>query len=244
MNARSKELQAWLREGFAAVPVAEGDTPDDATIEEIWEAVRGDLDGAKIGELTERVATDPAYAESWRVAMAFADSAAADEEETADAFEVLSGAGEPELDDEPEAAPANDPPYGRWIAVAVAVVAAVLLTVWLRQPAAPTSEDAPRTLRDGGVSAIESRTEPGPMSRQAVQLRWKAPADARHYDVFVTTEGLEPVLRETGLAAPSLRIEAAKLADLPPGAKVLWRVEAVMADRTRKRSETFVLQLD
>mgnify|MGYP001166943241 CR=1 FL=1 len=125
----------WMRESFATV-TGDGEAGlGGREVDEIWTAVRGDLGGERVATLAERITKDPTFAEVWRVAMAFADSAAADEEETADAFEALSGAhdlgDEDEGDDEARAS-APSPASLRWIAVGVAVVAALAVVWWLR----------------------------------------------------------------------------------------------------------------
>ena len=125
----------WMRKPFAAVTREGAAAPDDADVDEIWTAVRGDLDGERVATLTERIAKEPIYAEVWRVAMAFADSAAADEEETADAFEVLSGSQDfDDLDEDDTSSAPSAAMIGmiRWIAVAVAAAAAIAVAWWLR----------------------------------------------------------------------------------------------------------------
>jgi hypothetical protein len=231
-----------LREAFAAIAVEDTDTVSEADDDAIWDAIRGDLDAGRVAELAERIAADPAFAEKWRVAMEFVESASADEEETVDAFALQSAA---DLDDAgPAGAPANGPRYLRWVVVGASVAAAVVLTWWLRTPQTSAPPSNPRQMRASDGDEIQSSIGEGPVSRVGAKLAWSEVPGAERYEVFVTTEALQQLVSVTDLTTPMLPLDAEVVADVPTGGTILWRVEAVMPDGTRRQSTTFPLRLD
>jgi hypothetical protein len=100
------------------------------------------------------------------------------------------------------------------------------------------------TFRDPGRSAIESLVRAdGGLPRNAFRLRWSpGPQDAR-YDVRVTTEDLRVIATVRDLAQPELVIDAAALAALPQGSRVLWQVEVARPNGEREVSPTFVTRV-
>jgi hypothetical protein len=62
--------------------------------------------------------------------------------------------------------------------------------------------------------------------------------------VQVATDGLEPVADARGLSAPEYLVPPERLASLPAGTKLLWRVEAVAPGGARLVSGTFVSRLE
>jgi hypothetical protein len=214
---------ARLRAAFA--------TPDPTSIsqscpapEALWSAVRGELGPQEMREVLDHVALCSACAEDWRLAVELNRQQAA--EPAVVPGRVLQGR------------------FGRWrpLAAAAALAAGLLIAVgvWRTEvaPQAPTYREARheaiRSLLPGGQA----------LSRQDAVLRWSPLAGAASYDVRVTTEDLfQTVASAKGTTATELRIPASALASLPPGAKLLWQVDAVRPDGTRETSPTFTTPL-
>lgn len=204
--------------------------------EELWAVVCGEADPRAAAPLVERLARDAALLEEWTVARVFAEEAAAAEARDPAPAEEAAAA-------EPGAPAANASAYRSWLALA-AVAAAVLVAVLLWPRAQPVRYDGGSgEMRTSTAAALRSTVE-GPLRRDAATLTWTAVEGATRYEVQVTTVDLEPVLAVTGLAQPSVTLDAARLVALPPGTTLLWRVEAVLGDGSRERSETFTIALE
>lgn len=224
-----------LRRAFAHRPSpAVGAEPVDP--EALWRAVRGRAEPAEVAALAERMAADPALAEDWRAAAAFAEEAEAEPEHRPDARRIDAAGPVPQAATEP----ANHAQYTRWGAVVALVAAAVLLVLaWPRGGAKPHVDD-PGALR-GGQGAIAAVRGDGALGRDDPTLEWSAVPGAVRYELHVSTPELEPVLVERELQATTRVLPAALLRTLPPEGELLWRVEAVLGDERRVVSPTFAL---
>ncbi|HBL26698.1 MAG TPA: hypothetical protein DD490_07675 [Acidobacteria bacterium] len=209
---------AKLRRGFAALSE---ETPASAAClapEKIWEAVRGGLPSAEIREIVAHTAACPACAEDWRLAMAMQRPETAKILPAADRFSV-----------------------GRrlrnWSLAAAAVLALAVVGVqWLRL-------SGPEAIyREGGQAAVHSLIADGQsLPREQFLLRWEAPALAgATWDVEVSTEDLRVLASGDDLREPQLQVPAGALAGLPAGTRILWKVEATLAEGGRVGSPTFV----
>jgi len=95
----------------------------------------------------------------------------------------------------------------------------------------------------GGEEQIVSLLGEDPaLRRSAAVLRWQGPAGAR-YALFVTTAELALVDQAADLETPSYRLPPGKLEGLPAGARLDWRVEALLPDGRRLASPTFGFRL-
>ncbi len=222
-----------LRRAFAQDPSRSTADPVDA--DALWEAVQGDAGPEAVAALADRMARDPALAEDWRLASAFAAEAEADVED----------------EDEPSPLPsevvaaqpaANHGDYMRWGAVVAMVAAAVLLVMaWPRDGASPY-EPSNGQMRGGG-GAIQAVRGEGVMPRDEVVLEWSEVPGAVRYELHVSTADLEPRLEQLDLETTSMTVPAEVVRDLPVGTQLLWRVEAVRADQGHEISETFAFTL-
>lgn len=242
MNSRiDPDEDDALRRAFAQDPSPSTEDPVDA--DALWDAVRGDAEPRAVAALADRMARDPALAEDWRVARAFAAEAAASAAEAAEAADADQEHAEAVglLPTEVVAAePANRGDYLRWGALLAVVAAAVLLVLaWPRGGAAPYDPDDGRMR--GGADGIEAIRGDGPVARDRAVLEWSEVPDAVRYELYVSTTELQPVLEERELKVPSMTLPAELLRDRPAGTELLWRVEAVFADGRREISETFAL---
>jgi hypothetical protein len=226
MNQDDPQL-ARLRAAFAA-PVSTPEPPGCPAPEELWEGVRGELAPHRLREILDHVALCSACAEDWRLA------ADLNRERAGEAAmipgKVITGR------------------FGRFgqqwrpLAAAAALAAGLLLSigVWRAEvaPQAPVyrevSHESVRSLLPAGQA----------LPRQDAVLRWSPLPGAASYDVRVSTEDvLQTVATAKGTTATELRIPASALASLPPGAKLLWQVDAVRADGTHETSPTFTTPL-
>src|SRR5436853_381237 len=91
--------------------------------------------------------------------------------------------------------------------------------------------------------APDPRSCPTPETLWAAVLRWSPLAGAVAYDVQVSTEDLRAVVAAKGQTATEYRVPESALAGLPPGARLLWQVDAVRPDGTHENSPTFVTPL-
>ena len=220
MNQDAQEL-ARLRAAFAA-PAATAPDPESCPAPEvIWAAVRSELPPRELREVVEHTATCAACAEDWRLAA--------------------------ELERQSSAAAATPAPgrviqgrFGQWrpLMAAAALAAGLLVAVGLYRtgdlgPQEPTYREAPGTV----VRSVLPDSQVLP--RQAAVLRWSPVAGATSYDVRVSTEDLRVLDTVQGQTATEHRIPESALAGLPPGAKLLWQVEAVFPDGSRQSSTTY-----
>jgi hypothetical protein len=222
MNQDAQQL-ARLRAAFAAP----GPTPDPNSCpspETLWSAVRAELPPRQMREVVEHIALCPACAEDWRLAAELnrQEEAAA----TVKPGKVLQGR------------------FRQWrpLAAAAALAAGLLVAVGLYR----TGELGPRPpiYREAQHAGIRSLLPAGQaLPRQAALLRWSPVAGATSYDVQVSTEDLQTVVTARGQTAPELRIPASALSKLPPGARLLWQVDAVRPDGSHETSPTFTTPL-
>jgi hypothetical protein len=215
---------ARLRAAFATPDPAASSSGCPAP-ETLWAAVRGELAPQPLRELLDHVALCAACAEDWRLAVELNRQQAA---ETATApGKVLPGR------------------FGRWrpLAAAAALAAALLISVTVWRAEAPSQ--APPVFREASHASIHSLLPNGQaLARQDAVLRWTPEAGATSYDVRVSTEDvLQTVASAKGATATELRIPASALANLPPGTKLLWQVDALLPDGRRESSPTFTTPL-
>jgi len=217
MSHDDQEL-ASLRAAFAAPATAAPDPESCPAPEKIWDAVRGELPPAELREVIEHTARCEACAEDWRLAAELERQAAA-AAETAPG-KVLQGR------------------FGwRPLMTAAALAAGLLLAIGLYRTA---FNPAPPTYREAGSEAIHSLVpENQALPRQGAVLRWSPVPGAESYDVRISTEDLRLVLTAQSLKTASYAIPESALAALPPRSKLLWQVDAVFPDGSRRSSETF-----
>ena len=185
----------------------------------IWAAARLELPLEERLVVIDHTSECPVCAEAWRLALEFRPNA---DETAASPPPARSGT------------PKHSPAWV-WASAAALVVAAgaglVLLNSGTRiEPA----------LRDPRPGSVQSSIAPGAaLPRESVTLRWSGgPAGAR-YDLTVTTTGLDVLVATRGLERPEFRIPPERLADLPPGTRLLWRVVARGPDGATEASPTF-----
>jgi hypothetical protein len=183
----------------------------------IWSARHGELPTAQVVEVVGHMALCPACAEAWRLAGEFAPAVAR----------------------EPSRARRGPVWMRRAVSAGVAAAAAVVLGMvvipGLMAPKPPPAfRDAPAGQALRSTLAADAR-----LPRSAAWLRWESLPEGTRYDVRIATEDLRPLETVNGLTAPEYRVPDTLLAPLPRGTKLLWRVEAVLPDGSRRASATF-----
>ncbi|GAB4222357.1 MAG: hypothetical protein Kow0062_19380 [Acidobacteriota bacterium] len=217
----SLERDRW-RAAFAATRgVLEGGSRCPPA-EKLWASAHEELHGPENEDLILHLARCPACAEGWRLARA--------------------------VREEPPAEPAGPGPGRRTrfrlptllAAAAVLLLGAVgvgLRFGWL-------AETPPAAYRSPAEWRIASEIpEDAPLPRDDCVLRWTAGPPGTTYDVRVGTGSLEPILEVRNIRDNELRIEPARLRDLPPETILLWRVTAHLPDGASFSSPTFRTRL-
>jgi len=121
--------------------------------------------------------------------------------------------------------------------LAAAVVLATALAGLLR----PTPDRAVGSVWRRTAPAFDWSAAPGDVTlgTGSTALRWPAGPDGTRYDVRIADSDLVTIDRAFGIDRPEYAVPVERLADLEPGAILLWQVEAVLPDGTRHVSPTF-----
>ena len=210
-----------LRAAFAAPAAAAPDPESCPSPETIWAAVRGELSPRELRKVVEHTAVCAACAEDWRLAAELVRQSAAAAETTPG--KVLQGR------------------FGRWrplAAAAAALAAGLLIVVGLyRTGTLGPGQPAYREAESETIRSLVAKDQALP--RQGAVLRWSPVPGAESYEVRISTEDLRLVLTAQRSNSASYSIPESALASLPPGSKLLWQVDAVFPDGTRRSSPTF-----
>ena len=208
-----------LREAFAS-PADEQHTEGCPEPDRIWQAARGQLSASAAGHVVDHVAACSACAGAWRLAMSPSD---------AEQAEIGSGS--------------TARSWDSWTA-AGGLAAAVLLVVAVVAVVQDRRQPPPAMRASEGVSIRSLIAEDTPLPRNECVLRWSAGPEGALYDVRVGTRELRTLVRERELERPEFTVPEESLSELPSGAKILWRVEALLPDGRRISSETFVARIE
>ena len=190
-------------------------------LDRIWRALDGTLGAEERRELIDRLTTDPALAEAWRVA---------------DELHAAGGVGV-------NAGTTPRQPVTRWRRgwlAAAAVLLAAVSGVFVFQRVRPADE----TFRSVDGYSVESLIGADvTLPRNEFRLRWTAgPPDTR-YQVRVTTEDLQVLTVAADLPAAEYMVPVESLATLASGNRVLWQVDARLPGGVRMSSATFTTRV-
>jgi hypothetical protein len=129
-------------------------------------------------------------------------------------------------------------PLGLTAAVAAILLVVVAASWWLRDPSTTTPTEVYRA--PAAAPTIESQLPAGAtLPRNDFVLQWSSPDYAALYTVEVADRELNVLFTAEEIPETELRVPPAALGDLPAGATVLWRVDALLPDATRIASPTF-----
>lgn len=205
-----------LRQAFRELAEDAAPRDDCPEADRLWAAAHGELGPAETREAIEHTAVCPVCAEAWRLAVEPSGEAVA----VAPA-EGRSGGG-----------------WWRWAAAAAAAL--VVMVVGLQPWEGPTVP----VERQPAAEAIRSLVpEDVPQPRDDLWLRWEGPEGSR-YQVSVSTEDLRILASAEGLEESEYRVPEEALEGLPPGSRLLWRVEATAVESGGRVSRTFVVEMD
>ena len=208
-----------LREAFQSLGDTAREEPSAAELEQIWQAVSGELPAPERLELVERSASDPALAEAWRVAQ--------------ELWRAVP---------QPVPTPARDArSWTRsWMAAAAVLLVGVAVGLFLQL--SPDRRDS--AFRDSDRYVIEPLVQPdATLPRDAFRLRWTpGPQDSR-YQVRVTSEDLQVLTTVSDLTVPELVLDRDLLTSVAPGARVLWQVDVTLPGGETVSSQTFTVRV-
>jgi len=218
-----------LRERFQAATGAADRPADCPAADLIWDALHGELSPEQRRSIIDHTARCPECAEAWRLARDVGGTAQG---------AALSSAGR-----RPGVGPVHGVGWRRWMPLAAAAALVAVVGLILHQ--GPIHDDQPSHYRTGEEITIRSLLpEEIPLKRSACLLRWSAGPEGSRYDVEVATDDLEVIARARGLERPEFTVPADRLANLPPGAELLWRIEATLPDGRRIPTETFIHRIE
>jgi hypothetical protein len=204
-----------LREAFQSLGQGSPEKPSPGDLDLVWRAVTEELPAPERRALVDRMASEPALAESWRIAR-----------------ELYRDA--PQLR-------AAVPPGRAWnpwwmsAAAALLIAAGVGLILQLSSPAVEETFRSPdRYVVD---SLVLSDTA---LPRDAFRLRWTPGPEGSRYHVRVTTEDLQVLTTASDLLVAELVVSSDRLAAVPSGARVFWQVDVALPEGNTVSSQTFV----
>jgi len=216
MTDQAREVD-MMREALRSAASRARPTRECPAPDRFWAALRRELPSSQVRDLVDHTVTCPSCAQAWRLAR-----------------EVAEGLG-PATERQRERT--------RWTWGALAAVATLLIAVAipLFRMALGPGTPAYRDTEDAAVRSLLDEAVPLPPDRCV--LRWTRGPSGCRYDIQVTTEALVPVARAEALASPEFKVQASALIGLPPGTRLLWRVETILEDGTRVSSVTFLTTL-
>ena len=206
--------QSW-KDAIAALPSDGCDTAACPDPDRIWSAVRGGRTPDEFGRLADHSATCAACALAWQLAE-----------------KGSSEIGRPQIQSDRR-------PWRAWYGVAAAMlVAAVALAIQFRvsEPAPVTSSPEYRAPVEEAVRS--ELIEDVALQRNDCTLRWSGPAGAT-FNITIADENFGDVYRQTALTGSAFTIPPDALQAIPAGGVIVWQVEALLQDGTRKLSRTF-----
>jgi len=214
------ESDVRLRESFQALAELPGPDLSPELRERIWLAVSGELPPVERRALVDRMATDPACAEAWRVAHEMWQSL-----HPADAATSVK-----------RTTWWTSP----WLAAAatVLVVTAVGIVSLVNRPPADEFRASPAYTVSSLIAADM------PLPRDKFLLRWTPAPEGSRYQLRVTSEDLRVLVSAADLMTPEFVVLPAHLSALPNGAAVFWQIDVWLPTGERTTSPTFVVRVE
>ena len=210
-----------LRAAFQSLDAASRRECSSEDVDRVWRAIDGTLGADERRELIDRLASDPALAEAWRVARELHEAGGAGvEARSAPRLSVIRW-------------------QRGWLAAAAVLLAAISAVVVFQR-----TRPADDTFRAGERYAAESLLgADATLPRDQFRLRWTpGPPDTR-YQVRVTTEDLQVLTIAADLPVAELVVPRETLAPVSPGSRVFWQVDARLPGGERISSATFTTRV-
>jgi hypothetical protein len=208
-----------LRKAFQSLGDTSREEPSSADLDQVWRAVSEELPAVERRALVDRMATDPALAESWRVAQEL-------------------------YRETPRSTRAATIPVGfrtlSWMPAAAVLLIAIGIGV-IVQLSRPTVQD---TFRDSERYVVESLVQSDTtLPRNAFLLRWTPGPEGSRYHVRVTTDDLQVLTTVSDLTTPELEVAGDLLSTVAPGSPVFWQVDVMLPEGSTVSSPTFVVNV-
>lgn len=209
-----------LREPFQALSALPGPAPSDDVRERIWLAVSGELPPAERRALVDRMATDPACAEAWRVA-----------HEIWRAFQPAANVARPIR---------ATWRTSSWLAAAAVILLVTnvgIVSLLNNRPPADEFRAAPGYTVTSLIAADTS------LPRGKFLLQWAPAPEGSRYQLRVTSGDLRVLVSAPDLMTPEFVVLPAQLSALPDGAAVFWQIDVALPTGERITSPTFVVRV-
>lgn len=215
------EVLAKLRADFASLSADAVPGPDCPVPDAIWEALRGELPAASTAAMVEHTTRCHACAEAWRLGR-----------ELAGPVSAVGRVVRPRMFSGPAV----------WAGLAAAALLIVVAGIGIFMPPEGRQQDV---MRAGAELEIRSLVpETAPLPRSACVLKWSEPAAGARYTIRVGTPDLTTIATARSLEKPEYQVSANSLEKLPPGATIVWRVEADLPDGRRIASQAFLNRVE
>jgi hypothetical protein len=209
-----------LRQAFETRAVAPRTEVSDELRDRLWLAVSGELPPDDRRELVDRMASDAACAEAWRVAHELWQASQAHAGGLIGPDRIVRW-------------PSN------WLLVAATFLIATTIGVasLLKGPPADEFRASPGYIVS---SLVQAET---PLPRDAFRLQWTPAPEGARYQVRVTTEDLQVLATAADLSVAELIVQPAALARVSNGATVFWQVDVLLPTGERMTSPAFVARV-
>lgn len=124
------------------------------------------------------------------------------------------------------------------LGLAAAIAATVVVVPHLRSPQSGIHE------RGGVPDGVRSLVPSTPRSRSGLVLEWSAYPGAVRYQVTLASLDLHVLFQKVGVTATRVEVPEAALTSVPPGGRLVWKVEAILADGRAIKSPAFDLVVE
>jgi hypothetical protein len=220
-----------LRAAWHALADEARDGDDDVDAERVWAAVSGTASPEERRAVIARVATEPAWAEAWRLADELWRAAREEEPQAGASVLPFSARRSSRLG-----------VAGPWVGLAAAAALVAALGLWWRPR--PVGVPTPPILR-GTQGTLQTLVPDGSrLPRGACHLRWSAGPAGTRYVLRASSEDLVNTHVVSDLEHPEYTLPPSVLAAWPAGSRLLWQVEAWLPDGSLWRSATFTVHVE
>jgi hypothetical protein len=235
------QSDARLQEAFTSLTDLPTLEPSDDLREQIWLAVSGDLPPAERRALVDRMATDAAVAEAWRVA--YEMWRVLQPAHPSRVFVRGSIARHPPYRAWTRGSTRVEPHYSGWTSRVIAAAATVIVAATIGVVSLLNRTPADEFRASPGYAVTSTLPANTPLPRDQFHLRWTPAPEGSRYQLRVTSEDLQVLATASDLATPEFVVPVARLAALPGGATVFWQVDVTLPTGGRVTSPTFVARV-
>ncbi len=213
-----------LRDAWNAL-ADEVDGVSDVNDADIWRTLASEGSVDEREAIVDRLALDPAAAESWRLAQEL-HRELAERESSYRSVTVV-------------------PLWRRrWVAVAATLLLAAGLVLSMQIVDLPSAPPDEPVFRDpAAVQLLSLIPEDVPQPQDQVTLSWSGAGEGVRYTVRVLGSDFEPLSVQRELTATEVRVPSERLSDIAATERLMWQVEARWPDGQIATSPTFFLYL-